>query len=114
MSGDKELLTQMVANLFDNALRHTPAGARIEVAGERTRGGVSLSVADNGAGVAPEELRAIFDRFYRADAARALPGSGLGLSLVAAIAELHGLDCSASDNHPGLRVTLATSPEDEG
>ncbi len=47
-------------------------------------------------------------------ATAALPGSGLGLSLVAAIAELHGLDCSASDNHPGLRVTLATSPKDEG
>jgi signal transduction histidine kinase len=114
MSGDKELLTQMVANLLDNALRHTPAGARIEVVGVRTRGGVSLSVADNGAGVAPEDLTAIFERFYRADSARALPGSGLGLSLVAAIAELHSLDCSASDNHPGLRVTLATSPEDEG
>jgi signal transduction histidine kinase len=113
MSGDKELLTQMVANLLDNALRHTPQGARIEVIGDRTRHGVSLSVADNGAGVASKDLTAIFQRFYRADAARALPGSGLGLSLVAAIAELHGLDCSASDNHPGLRVTLATPPEDE-
>jgi ActR/RegA family two-component response regulator len=48
----------------------------------------------------------------RADAARAWPGSGLGHSLVAAIAELHGLDCSASDNHPGLRVTLTTAQED--
>ncbi len=113
MSGDKELLTQMVANLLDNALRHTPEGARIEVVGERTRDGISLSVADNGPGVAPQELTAIFERFYRADAARALPGSGLGLSLVAAIAELHGLDCSASDNHPGLRVTLTTAQEDE-
>ncbi len=113
MSGDKELLTQMVANLLDNALRHTPEGARIEVVGERTRHGVSFSVADNGPGVSPKDLAAIFERFYRSDAARALPGSGLGLSLVAAIAELHGLDCSASDNHPGLRVTLATPLEDE-
>ena len=113
MAGDKELLTQMIANLIDNALRHTPAGVRIEVAGERTPQGVLLSVADNGPGVAPEELAAIFQRFYRADAARKAPGTGLGLSLVAAIAELHGLACAASDNRPGLRVTLTTAPEDE-
>jgi signal transduction histidine kinase len=111
MSGDRELLTQMIANLLDNALRHTPEGARIEVVGERTRHGVSLLVADNGAGVAPKDLTAIFG-FYRADASPALSGSGLGLALVAAIADLHGLGCSASDNHPGLRVTLATPPED--
>ncbi len=112
MSGDKELLTQMMANLLDNALRHTPKGVRIEVAGAPTSHGVSLSVADNGPGVAPKELKAIFHRFYRADAARATPGSGLGLSLVAAIAELHGFECAASDNHPGLRMTLASADQD--
>ncbi len=111
--GDKELLTQMVANLLDNALRHTPLGVRIDVAGARTSRGVLLSVADNGPGVAPRELRAIFQRFYRADAARASSGSGLGLSLVAAIAELHGLECSASDNGPGLKVTLASTNQEE-
>ena len=58
-------------------------------------------------------LPAIFQRFYRGDAARNSPGSGLGLSLVAAIAELHGLECSASDNHPGLKVTLTTADQDE-
>jgi signal transduction histidine kinase len=113
MSGDKELLTQMIANLLDNALRHTPRGVRIEVWGARTPRGVSLSVADNGPGVAAQELKAIFHRFHRAAAARASPGSGLGLSLVAAIAELHGLECSASDNHPGLKVTLASADQDE-
>ena len=59
------------------------------------------------------ELKTIFERFYRADAAKASPGSGLGLSLVAAIAELHGLECSASDNCPGLRVTIATADEND-
>ncbi len=113
MSGDKELLTQMIANLIDNGLRHAPRGVRIEVVGERTPRGVRLSVADNGPGVDPRDLKAIFQRFYRTDAARPLPGSGLGLSLIAAIADLHGLECSASDNHPGLRVTLTTAdPED--
>jgi signal transduction histidine kinase len=111
--GDKELLTQMIANLIDNALRHAPRGVRVEVAGERMPGGVRLSVADDGPGVDSGELKVIFERFYRADAARSAPGSGLGLSLVAAIADLHGLECSASDNHPGLRVTLTTADSNE-
>ncbi len=113
MAGDRELLTQMTANLLDNALRHTPSGVQIEVVGERTPRGVSLSIADNGPGVAPQDLSAIFQRFYRAPAARGSPGSGLGLSLAAAIAELHGLDCSALDNRPGLRVTLTPAQEAE-
>ena len=113
IAGDKESLTQMIANLIDNAQRHTPAGARIEVAGARTRNGVALTVADDGPGVPAEDIEKIFQPFYRADAARASPGTGLGLSLVAAIAELHGLACSASDNRPGLRVTLATADRDE-
>ena len=107
--GDKELLAQMIANMIDNALRHGPKGVRVEVAGERMPSGVKLSVADDGPGVDPRELKAIFERFYRADAARATPGSGLGLNLVAAIADLHELECSASDNRPGLRITLTTA-----
>ena len=113
IAGDKELLTQMIANLLDNALRHTPAGVRIEVAGARARDGVALSVADDGPGVPAEDLEKIFQPFYRAGAAPASSGTGLGLSLVAAIAELHGLTCSASDNRPGLRVTLATADEEQ-
>ncbi len=113
LSGDKELLVQMIANLLDNALRHTPPGVRIEVLGGPTRPGVFLAVADDGPGVPPEELTAIFQPFHRADAARKSPGTGLGMSLVAAIAELHGLACEAEDNGPGLRVTLATAPEDD-
>jgi signal transduction histidine kinase len=113
ISGDKELLTQMIANLIDNALRHTPEGVRVEVAGKRVLGGVQLSVADDGPGVDARELKVIFERFYRADAARVTPGSGLGLNLVAAIADLHGLECLTSDNHPGLRVTLRTADSSE-
>jgi signal transduction histidine kinase len=113
IAGDKELLVQMIANLIDNALRHTPAGVRIEVRGEKTPEGISLTVSDNGAGVAPDDMAAIFQRFYRAGESRRASGTGLGLALVAAIADLHGLDCRASDNHPGLRVTLATAVEKE-
>jgi signal transduction histidine kinase len=113
ISGDKELLAQMIANLIDNALRHTLKGVRVEVAGERVPSGVKLSVADDGPGVDSRELNVIFERFYRADAARSTPGSGLGLNLVAAIADLHGLECSASDNRPGLRITLTTANSNE-
>jgi signal transduction histidine kinase len=113
ISGDKELLTQMIANIVDNSLRHAPKGVRVEVAGDRMPGGVRLSVADDGPGVDSRELNVIFERFYRADAARSTPGSGLGLNLVAAIADLHGLECSASDNHPGLRVMLKTADSSE-
>ncbi len=113
ISGDKELLVQMIANLIDNALRHTPAGVRIEVGGERTPAGIAFSVSDNGPGVTASEMTAIFQRFHRAgDPARA-PGNGRGLALVAAIADLHGLDCRASDNHPGLRITIATGDNEE-
>ena len=109
LQGDKELLSQMVANLVDNALRHTSSGVQIEVAGEPTRDGLLLSVADNGLGVGSNELNSIFKRFYRAESTRHTVGTGLGLSLVVAIAELHGLDASASDNHPGLRIEVATA-----
>jgi signal transduction histidine kinase len=113
LAGDKELLAQMIANLVDNALGHTPAGVRIEVGGERTAAGIALWVSDNGPGVAPADVGAIFQRFYRAGEAHRSSGTGLGLALVAAIADLHGLDCRASDNGPGLRVTLATAVEVE-
>ncbi len=111
MLGDKELLVQMIANLVDNAVSHTPSATSIEVSGEQTAQRVSLSISDDGPGVGPQDLKNIFQRFYRADVTRKPPGTGLGLSLVAAIAELHGLQCSASDNRPGLRVTLTS---DEG
>ena len=58
-------------------------------------------------------MAAIFQRFYRAGEARRSSGTGLGLALVAAIADLHGLDCRASDNGPGLRVTIATAADEE-
>lgn len=112
LAGDKELLVQMIANLIDNALGHTPAGVRIEVRGERTPEGIALSVSDNGPGVAPDDMATIFQRFYRAGEAQRSFGTGLGLALVAAIADLHGLDCRASDNGPGLSVTIATAVEE--
>ena len=106
MRGDAALLKQAVANLLDNALRHTPPGAAIDVFVARTPQGARLEVADRGPGVAESERAKLFRRFFRADAARASPGTGLGLALVAAIADLHEMEIEASGNAPGLRITL--------
>lgn len=108
--GDRELLTQMLVNLVENALRHSPAGTLVQIALERQADGVLCSIADNGPGIPKEEHDKVFRRFYRLDASRATPGSGLGLSLVAAIAELHGVAISLADNQPGLRVELRFKP----
>jgi signal transduction histidine kinase len=113
LQGDRELLIQMIANCLDNALIHTPPGVRIEVEGAVGPTGAMLSIADSGPGVPQGDLTKLFDPFFRSDASRTSPGSGLGLRLVAAIAELHGLVCSVSDNRPGLKVTVATTPRDD-
>jgi signal transduction histidine kinase len=110
LQGDRELLTQMIANCLDNALTHTPPGVGIEIEGRLGPSGVTLSVADHGPGVPQEDLPKLFEPFFRGDASRASPGSGLGLSLVAAVAELHGLACSVSDNRPGLRISFQEAP----
>jgi signal transduction histidine kinase len=96
----------MVANLVDNALRHTPSGTHIIVGSVRRGGGGRLTVSDDGPGAPEAERRRIFERFYRLDAARSTPGDGLGLSVVAAIAELHGMAYAAEDNAPGLRIVF--------
>ena len=106
LSGDRELLTQMVANVVDNALRHTPSGTHIIVVSARRSGVGRLAVGDDGPGAPEAERQRIFERFYRLDAARSTPGDGLGLSVVAAIAELHGMAYSAEDNAPGLRIAF--------
>jgi signal transduction histidine kinase len=113
LAGDKELLVQMIANVIANALGRSPRGVQIEVGGERTSEGIALWVSDNGPGVAPDDMATIFQRFYRAGEAQRSSGTGLGLALVAAIADLHGLDCRASDIGPGLTVTVATAVVEE-
>jgi len=102
--GDRDLLTQLLANLVENASRHTPPGTHIEVGLIATPTGASLWVADDGPGVPAEEHERIFDRFHRLDRAR--EGVGLGLSLVKAIADLHGAQLRVEDNRPGLRVCV--------
>ncbi|MFO1170902.1 MAG: ATP-binding protein [Hyphomicrobiaceae bacterium] len=104
--GDPDLLTQAVANLIENAVRHTPPGSRIVLTVGDSGGAPSIAVADNGPGIPPEARGAVLGRFSRLDASRSSPGHGLGLALVAAVAELHGATLVLTDNHPGLRVEL--------
>ena len=108
VDGDPELLTQMLVNLVENALRHAGPGARIIVqVGREARASV-LSVTDNGPGVPETERERLFDRFYRLEHSRSTPGSGLGLALVAAVARLHGAEVGLYQANPGLeaRVTF--------
>jgi signal transduction histidine kinase len=105
--GDPELLTQMLVNLVDNALRHTGASARIMVSIHPNGGDVELTVTDDGPGVPETERERIFDRLYRLERNRSTPGSGLGLALVAAIARLHGARITLADTRPGLQVRVA-------
>ncbi|RUM06901.1 sensor histidine kinase [Rhizobium chutanense] len=105
--GDRDLLMQMIANLVENAINHCPAGTDITVS-LRCRGGRAIvAVADTGPGIPAGERDKVFRRLYRLDKSRTTPGSGLGLSLVKAIADLHSAEISMADNHPGLTLSIA-------
>ena len=104
--GDRELLTQMFANLVENALRHCPQGTAVELSVTRHGDRVLAQVGDNGPGIPAEEREKVFQRLYRLDTSRSTPGSGLGLSLVRAIADLHGASIALEDRHPGPAVVI--------
>lgn len=99
--GDRDLLLQAVANLLDNALKFTPPGGMVRLSARLAGAAVEIAVADDGPGLGPADRARAGERFYRADAARTTPGSGLGLSLVRAVAALHGGEVALGDTHPG-------------
>jgi signal transduction histidine kinase len=104
--GDRTLLTQMLSNLIENAIHHTPAGTRINLSLSASPEGVVGCVEDTGPGIPAAEHKRVFQRFVRLDSSRTSPGSGLGLSLVAAIAELHRIPVTLGNRQPGLAVML--------
>jgi signal transduction histidine kinase len=104
--GNRSLITQALANLLDNAIKYTPSGGHVRVAIEDTPSGVALVVADDGPGVASEDRARVLERFVRLEASRNSPGTGLGLSLVAAVARMHDARLDLADNNPGLKATL--------
>lgn len=108
--GERELLLQAVCNLLDNAIKFSPAGARIDVTLTVVEATVRLEIADSGPGIAAADHARVFERFYRGDSARQAPGSGLGLALVHAICSYHGATITLHENQPGLRVRLEFPP----
>lgn len=108
--GDHDLLRQMCANLIANAIRHTPEGTRIALAFGREQDRPFLLVADNGPGIPEVERDKVFKRFYRLEKSRTTEGTGLGLSLVKAVADLHGARIVLTDRSPGLTVRVVFPP----
>jgi signal transduction histidine kinase len=110
ISGDTILLAQAISNLIDNALKYAPVNGAIDVAAlVRTDGRAEISVSDDGPGISDAEKGKVVERFYRGDSSRGTPGVGLGLSLVQAVAKLHGSTLELSDRNPGLRVALTVA-----
>jgi signal transduction histidine kinase len=107
VAGDPVLLAQALSNLIDNSLKCVPERGAIEVrVDERDDGSVAIEVADNGPGIAAADRPRVTERFFRGDASRGTPGVGLGLSIVDAVAKLHGGVLELLDNHPGLRAQM--------
>jgi signal transduction histidine kinase len=115
VSGDPLLLAQAIGNLIDNAIKYAPENSTIQLELEKVAGNeepdscIGIVVSDNGPGIPDAEKPRVIERFYRSDVSRGTPGVGLGLSMVAAVAKLHGGVLQLEDNHPGLRASLIIS-----
>ncbi len=110
IGGDRDLLFDALAKIVDNALKYGHEGGLVSVEARQTASGATVSVSDDGPGIPESERERVFRRFYRLEWNRGSPGNGLGLSLVSAVARLHGAAISLSDNSPGLRLQLAFPP----
>lgn len=106
VTGDKELLTQTFANLIENAIRHCPSGTVISCKVQTETNRVTASVSDSGPGIPAGERDLVLRRLYRLEKSRTTEGTGLGLSLVKAVADLHGAELALADAMPGLRVEM--------
>ena len=119
--GNRELIGQAIANLVDNALKYgspnkgadAQAKPDVVITAQRAGRSVSLTVADRGPGIALADRARVLDRFVRLEGSRSRPGSGLGLSLAAAVARMHGGTVDLEDNQPGLRVRLTLPATDD-
>jgi signal transduction histidine kinase len=109
VTGDRDLIFDAIANLVDNAIKHGRAGGQVVVACENIDGRPVVSIADDGSGIPADRYEHVFKRFYRLEHSRYTPGNGLGLSLVAAVARLHGARIEMLDNAPGLKLRLGFS-----
>jgi signal transduction histidine kinase len=106
VSADRDLLFDAISNLVDNGIKHGRQGGVVMIRLDRKGSKAILSVSDDGPGIPSEQFEHVFKRFYRLERSRRTPGNGLGLSLVAAVARLHGASIRLFDNAPGLRIEL--------
>ena len=104
MSGDPQLVTQLISNLLENALSHTPPQTSVALRAYAEDGRICVAVADRGTGIPAAERDKVLRRFYRLDRSRTTSGAGLGLSMARAIVQLHGGELALIDNAPGLHV----------
>jgi signal transduction histidine kinase len=105
-SADRDLLFDAFSNLIDNAIKYGREGGRVVIGASGDESSAVVFIADDGPGIPSDEFQNVFKRFYRLERSRGTPGNGLGLSLVAAVARLHGARVEMSDNAPGLKVEL--------
>jgi signal transduction histidine kinase len=106
ITGSRDLLAQAIGNLLDNAIKYTPEGGSILLRVQRLEDAIEVMVRDSGTGIPESERQHVLERFVRLENSRHTPGNGLGLSLVNAVAGLHGAELKLDDNRPGLIVTL--------
>lgn len=106
INGERNLLFQLVVNLLDNAIKYAPEGSSVRLRAFLEYGKVIFIISDSGCGVPKDSYDEMIERFVRLDSSRTKQGSGLGLSLVNAVAKLHKAKLSFADNSPGLRVTI--------
>ncbi len=106
MAGDRDLLFQLFANLIDNAIKFSNPESKVYISLTHKSSDTIVTISDNGTGIAQSEKDKVFQRFYRTDASRNTPGSGLGLSLAKAVTDLHNAEIHLEDNNPGLSVVI--------
>lgn len=104
--GDRDMIQQAVANLLENAIKFSPPDRHVAMSARMDVASIEIDIADHGPGIPAADRPRATERFYRGETARSTPGTGLGLALVAAIAQLHGGSLHLDDNQPGLRATL--------
>src|SRR5262249_21932829 len=115
LKGNRELISQALANLVDNSIKYTEPGngaangapAQIVVQAQTEGDRILLTVADSGPGIPEADRGRVVERFVRLEQSRSQPGSGLGLSLASAVARLHGGELTLTDNQPGLKSIIA-------
>ena len=110
VEADGKLIFEALSNLVDNAIKFTPKGGHVVVGVRMTQDGPEILVSDTGPGLVDAERQTVLQRFYRGANAGATPGSGLGLSLVAAIVRIHRFALRLEDAQPGLRAVVACWP----